>query len=430
MSENGKGARRPEVPRRSNKYAWLVAILAFMTLGVILFVQTLPNSGAGLDGPARGSKLKVFAAPDALGRLEGDANVCQRRPCPERAGGVPACQVVSREVVNLCRLRRRPLVLTFIFDRGADCYPQVDRTERVRRELDGVEFATVFFSRKERDELRRLVRGERVAAAGGAGRGRRRGEPVRRGRLPAHGVRPPRRQGEDHAARQPHRGPVAQERGAASVTDLALDLTDGWVEPELAQEFPELGLLHAPVDAASGPTPPEVKRRLRSLADRYTGGRVIHMRQDPVPWAYRVFARQVGIDPDSDRTPVEAIALERLRHGGLRSENLLDDALTIAIAETGVPLVALDGDRVGDDLGLRLAAAGESLGPARPLSARQIVIADRSRPVALVLGQAGDHTGVTPDTGRMVLCALGVKGVPRISVEEALWIAAETLVYT
>ena len=34
------------------------------------------------------------------------------------------------------------------------------------------------------------------------------------------------------------------------------------------------------------------------LADRYTGGKVVHMRQDPVPWAYRVFSRQVGIDPD------------------------------------------------------------------------------------------------------------------------------------
>ena len=42
------------------------------------------------------------------------------------------------------------------------------------------------------------------------------------------------------------------------------------------------------------------------------------MRQDAVPWAYRVFSRQVGIDPDTDRTPVERIALERLRHGGLR----------------------------------------------------------------------------------------------------------------
>ena len=70
------------------------------------------------------------------------------------------------------------------------------------------------------------------------------------------------------------------------------------------------------------------------------------MRQDPVPWAYRVFARQVGVDPDTDRTPVERIALDRLKHGGLRSERLLDDALTIAVAETGVPVIALDPDRL------------------------------------------------------------------------------------
>jgi DNA/RNA-binding domain of Phe-tRNA-synthetase-like protein len=211
---------------------------------------------------------------------------------------------------------------------------------------------------------------------------------------------------------------------------LSLELRDGWIEAELAEDFPELGLVYAPLDARPRASPPGVRDRLRALADRYTGSKVIHMRQDPVPWAYRVFARQVGIDPDTDRTPVEAIALERLRHGGLRSQNLLDDALTIAIAETGVPLVALDRDRLDAELGLRLARPGEKLGPARPLSARQIVIADRTRPTAAVLGLAGDDTGVTPGTERMALCALTVKGVPRISVEEALWIAAEVLVYT
>jgi DNA/RNA-binding domain of Phe-tRNA-synthetase-like protein len=186
--------------------------------------------------------------------------------------------------------------------------------------------------------------------------------------------------------------------------------------------------VHAPVEARPGRTPHEVKRRLRAMADRYTGGKVIHLRQDPVPWAYRVFSRQVGIDPDSDRTPVEAIALERLRHGGLKSENLLDDALTIAIAETGVPVIALDRDRVDGDLGLRLARSGERLGAVRPLSSRQIVVADGSRPVAIVLGEVADDAGVTAATERVVLCALSVKGVPRISVEEALWIAAEVLV--
>ena len=159
------------------------------------------------------------------------------------------------------------------------------------------------------------------------------------------------------------------------------------------------------------------------LADRYTGGKVVHMRQDPVPWAYRVFSRQVGIDPDHDRTPVEAVALRRLKHGGLHSESLVDDALTIAIAETGVPLIALDADRVEGEL----ARAGEELTGVRPLSERQLVVADQERPVALVLGEVGHDAGVTPDCKRMVLCALGVKGVPRISLEEALWCAAETL---
>jgi DNA/RNA-binding domain of Phe-tRNA-synthetase-like protein len=211
------------------------------------------------------------------------------------------------------------------------------------------------------------------------------------------------------------------------MTEIELELVDGWVEPELAEEFPELSLVQAGVDVRPAGSPDTVKARLRMLADRYTGGKVVHMRQDPVPWAYRVFSRQVGIDPDHDRTPVEAVALRRLRHGGLHSENLVDDALTIAIAETGVPLLALDAGRVGGELGLRLARAGEMLAGVRPLSARQLVVADGERPVALVLGEVGHDAGVTPDTERMVLCAIGVKGVPRICLEEALWCAAETL---
>jgi DNA/RNA-binding domain of Phe-tRNA-synthetase-like protein len=208
---------------------------------------------------------------------------------------------------------------------------------------------------------------------------------------------------------------------------IDLKLSEGWVEPELAGDFPELGLVHAPLDAKPRKTPREVKRRLRALADRYTGAKVIHMRQDSVPWAYRVFSRQVGIDPDVDRTPVEAIAVERLRHGGIESHNLVDDAITIAIADTGVPVFALDADKVVGELGLRLARAGEQLAGVRPLSERAVIVADEARPVALVLGEVSHDAGVTWDTQRMVLCALRVKGVPPVAVEEALWSAAETL---
>src|SRR3954469_506051 len=114
-----------------------------------------------------------------------------------------------------------------------------------------------------------------------------------------------------------------------SELDLELDLREGWVDPELAAEFPELGLTYAPLEARPGASPRSVKRRLRGLADRYTGSEVVHLRQDPRPRAYRVSARQVGLDPDSDRTPVERVALERLKQGGMPSQNSVDDALTI-----------------------------------------------------------------------------------------------------
>jgi peroxiredoxin len=147
----------PERPRARNKYAWAVGILFVMVLSVLLFVQTIPNTGESLFGPEPGTRIKAFAAPNALGNLEGDANVCQRAPCRDGTGERPACELRSEEVVNVCTLRRRPLVLTFMFDRGADCEPQVDRTERVRGSVPGVQFATVFFSRKEREEIRRVV---------------------------------------------------------------------------------------------------------------------------------------------------------------------------------------------------------------------------------------------------------------------------------
>lgn len=206
------------------------------------------------------------------------------------------------------------------------------------------------------------------------------------------------------------------------------ELEQGWIDLELGEEFPGLGLVLTRTETTGFRSPGVVRDRLRQLAGRITGGHVIHMRQDHVPWAYRVFWRQVGLDPDTERTPVEGIALERLRSGGLRSRNLLDDAITIATLETGVPLLALDADRVGSAIGLRLSAEDELLGGSgRPLSARQIVVADESRALAILSGEVSEDHGVTPGTRRVVLAALEVDGVPRISVEEALWTVAEML---
>ncbi len=202
----------------------------------------------------------------------------------------------------------------------------------------------------------------------------------------------------------------------------------GWVDIELAEELPGLALWTARVEAAARKSPPGVQARLRALAERITGGHVVHMRQDPVPWAYRVLWRQVGLDPDVERPPAEGLAVERLRAGGIPSLNLLDDALTIATLETGVPVIAFDSTLVGDQLGIRLSGSAEPLGGSgRPLGSRQIVVADEHRALATLTGEVAPERGVNKHTTSMVLASVQARNVPLISVEEAIWTVAETL---
>jgi DNA/RNA-binding domain of Phe-tRNA-synthetase-like protein len=152
------------------------------------------------------------------------------------------------------------------------------------------------------------------------------------------------------------------------------------------------------------------------------------MRQRPIPWAYRVFFRQIGLDPDQTRTPIEQLALERMQKGAFVSSNQLDDSLVIATVETGVAVRAFDADRTEGRLGIRASAPGESLeGRPGELPSGSLVIADERRPVALLFGATAEGRGVHPNTSRITLAALVVKGVPEIAVEEALWLASAAL---
>jgi DNA/RNA-binding domain of Phe-tRNA-synthetase-like protein len=207
--------------------------------------------------------------------------------------------------------------------------------------------------------------------------------------------------------------------------------TLGWVDLEVADEFPELRLIEMPVDARPGRSPESVRDHLRYLSNRFRGAQAVAQRQAAVPWAYRVFYRHVGLDPDADRTPAEAAMLDRLMHGGFKSENLVDDALLIALVETGVPIWALDATRVDGSLGVRVARAGERLGRAEaapPVLDGRLVIADAQTPLAVLFGELAPGHGVTADTREMRLFSVQVAGVPSIHVEEALWQCADVLV--
>ena len=202
----------------------------------------------------------------------------------------------------------------------------------------------------------------------------------------------------------------------------------GGVDPGLAEEFPGLYLRHVTVERGSGRTPRELKDRLRTLSSRFAGAQAIALRNKPIPWAYRVFYRHIGLDPDEQPTPVEALALERMMKGGFVSRNLLDDALTLAIIESGVAVQAFDADRVGMPLTIRPSADGEELeGRPGELPGGTLVIADAARPVALLFGATASGRGVHPETARTLLAAVGVSGVPEIAVEEALWLVADAM---
>lgn len=202
----------------------------------------------------------------------------------------------------------------------------------------------------------------------------------------------------------------------------------GWIDRELAEEFPGLSILTTSLETTTGRSPEALRERLRSLSDRVAGAQAIQLRQQPIPWAYRVFFRHIGLDPDTTRTPIEQLIFERIQGGRFTSRNRVDDALTIAMVEVGVALRAFDANRVEGRIGLRLSREGERFeGRASPLPDSTIVLADEKRALGVLFGRTAEGRGVGKGTKRIALVAIGVRGVPDIALEESLWVAGSAL---
>jgi hypothetical protein len=138
------------------RHGWLIGIVALAVLAWIA-INTLRTHGDSSTGLAPGARMPPFAAPLALGPLDGDVNVA-RRPDSGAAGRRPACRVRGPGIVNLCALERRgPVVLTFLATRGGDCTGELDRLEAVRGGFPGVHVAAVAI-RGDRGALRSTIR--------------------------------------------------------------------------------------------------------------------------------------------------------------------------------------------------------------------------------------------------------------------------------
>lgn len=199
---------------------------------------------------------------------------------------------------------------------------------------------------------------------------------------------------------------------------------------ELALEYPELRVVSVTAPAPARHSSSALRGRLRLLADRFHGARALTMRREPVPAAYRAFFRHIGLDPDVQRTPVEAAALDRLVQGGFVSRGPLEDALLVAVVETGVPVWALDDERIDGPLGLRGARDDERLGEgeyAADLAPGRVVLADAAGPVAVLFGDVAPSHRPGRETTWLRLFAVAVPGVPALHVEEALFGCADAL---
>jgi peroxiredoxin len=151
-AERGERQRQGP-PRPSSAYSWVIGIV-FLIIVAVAGANALRTKGPGALGPDPGKHLAAFAAPTATGKLEGDANIKERKTQP---GKTFACDVHGPDVVNLCELRRKPVVITFMFTRFAKCAPELDRIERIRSSYPQVNFVGVIV-REPKDKAAALVR--------------------------------------------------------------------------------------------------------------------------------------------------------------------------------------------------------------------------------------------------------------------------------
>ncbi|HWX97568.1 MAG TPA: hypothetical protein VNZ01_12055 [Solirubrobacteraceae bacterium] len=209
----------------------------------------------------------------------------------------------------------------------------------------------------------------------------------------------------------------------------------GWLAREVEEELPQLRLISCEVrversEPVTARCPRDVQARLQALSNRFHGARAIGIRREPVPAAYRVFFRQIGLDPDVVRTPIEEAVRERMLRGGFLPGELLEDVLLIALLDTGIPVWALAAETVDGPLGIRSSVEGERLGRSAdtpPLPAGRLVIADASAPLAILFGELAPAHRPLASTRELTLFAVAVAGVPGLYAEEALWSAQAAL---
>jgi hypothetical protein len=157
--------KRGEAASQARRYSRFVG-LAFLALVGVATLNTINTSGGGLLGASpsdRGTPLPEFAVPAARGPLDGDANVYQddcatsQNPCPAGSRRAAACEIPPRGAIRICDLFDRPLAISWLFSRGAECVAAQDAVARAARRYRGRVNFLIVDVRDDRDQVRQLV---------------------------------------------------------------------------------------------------------------------------------------------------------------------------------------------------------------------------------------------------------------------------------
>lgn len=201
----------------------------------------------------------------------------------------------------------------------------------------------------------------------------------------------------------------------------------GWVDYHVGTAFPELAVhwVRTPVSFMPG-----LKRRtragLRDLSGIHQTGWAVVDGLDEVAQAHEDFFRRIGRDPKKPpRPPAQAMMTARLLQGEFKSKSLIEDAILIALVETGIGVTALDAATLTGRLGIRPAREGEGIerekaGDVDQLAAGRLVIAADGPPLAAVFGDVSQPWRVSKKTAEVVLYAIRPPGVPAELVDECI----------
>jgi AhpC/TSA family len=147
------GIPRSPMKARNPRYGRYTGLLG-MVLLVGIVASSLLVHRTGLTGIAPGQKAAPFAAPLALGNLNGAADTATRA---NQGARVPACKERGPQILNMCQLYEQgPVVLALFVDAGS-CTQVLSEMQTLVPEFPSVRFAAVAI-RGERGQVRQLVR--------------------------------------------------------------------------------------------------------------------------------------------------------------------------------------------------------------------------------------------------------------------------------